>query len=126
MRNNIIAISLFLALLIFVYFSNKSLINLCDSLIEGSNQIEILLDEKDFESAQNKSQEMIKLINDKAVITAIYINHADFDCFFEEASELYIYTKCKDYTESLVAVNSLKELANNIKHLLSPTIENIF
>ena len=126
MKRLFIPITIFLCLLIFMYFANSSLINLCDYLIESSEEIEFLIEDKDYESCKNKIQEILTVLDDKTKITAVYINHADFDNFLEETNELYLYIKCEDYTNSLIAANSLKELAKNIEHLHEVTIENIF
>ena len=126
MRRSLIPIAIFFCLLIFMYFANSSLINLCDYLIESSEEIELFIENEDYESCKNKIEEILSFLDDKTMITAVYINHADFDNFLEETNELYVYTKCEDYTDSLIAANSLKELAKNIKHLHDVSIENIF
>ena len=126
MKRMFIPITIFFCLLIFIYFVNSSLINLCNYLIESSEEIEFLFKDKDYESCKNKIQEILTVLDDKTKITAVYINHADFDNFLEETNELYLYIKCEDYTNSLIAANSLKELAKNIEHLHEVTIENIF
>ncbi len=126
MKRMFIPITIFFCLLIFIYFVNSSLINLCNYLIESSEEIEFLIEDKDYESCKNKIQEILTVLDDKTKITAVYINHTDFDNFLEETNELYLYIKCEDYTNSLIAANSLKELAKNIEHLHEVTIENIF
>ena len=126
MKRMFIPITIFFCLLIFIYFVNSSLINLCKYLIESSEEIEFLIEDKDYESCKNKIQEILTVLDDKTKITAVYINHADFDNFLEETNELYLYIKCEDYTNSVIAANSLKELAKNIEHLHEVTIENIF
>lgn len=126
MKRMFIPITIFFCLLIFIYFVNSSLINLCNYLIESSEEIEFLIEDKDYESCKNKIQEILTVLDDKTKITAVYINHADFDNFLEETNELYLYIKCEDYTNSVIAANSLKELAKNIEHLHEVTIENIF
>lgn len=126
MKRSLIPIAIFFCLLIFIYFANSSLTDLCDYLIQSSEEIEFLIEDRNYESCKAKIQEIINVLNDKTIITAVYINHSDFDSFIEETNELYIYTKCEDYNDSLIAANSLKELAKNIKHLHDFTIENIF
>ena len=111
MKNTLPPIIIFLCLIFFVYFANSSLIALCDNLTESTNE---------------KAEDIVNLIDEKTVITAVYINHSDFDNLMDEAHELCLYTKCEDYMESLIAVNSLKEFAKNIKHLHETNIENIF
>lgn len=126
MKNTLAAIAIFLCVLFFVSFANSSLISLCDTLIESTSEIEELLENRDFETAQSKAENILELIDEKKVITAVYINHSDFDNLIDESLELALYTKCEDYMESLIAVNSLSEFARNIKHLHETNIENIF
>ena len=126
MKNTLAAIAMFLCLIFFVSFANASLIELCDTISESTDEIEELIENRDFETAQLKAQDIINLIDEKTIITAVYINHNDFDDLMDEAIELSLYTKCENYMESLIAVNSLKEFAKNIKHLHKTAIENIF
>ncbi|WP_143316656.1 DUF4363 family protein [Clostridium sp. HBUAS56017] len=126
MRSTIMSVIIFFSLLCFVYFANNSLIELCDTISDRTEEIELLISNKEWEKAYSSTNEIIDLIDKNQMVSSIYINHNDFDNLMDEAVELSLYTSCRDYTESIIAVNSLKNFAKNIKHLHNPNIENIF
>ncbi|MBE6051027.1 MAG: DUF4363 family protein [Clostridium sp.] len=126
MKSIITTLVIFSSLLGFVYFANNKLIELCDTITENSIAIEELVKEGNWSEAKTNTQEIINLIEEKTAISSVYINHSDFDDLTDEAIELSIYIDCKDSKESLIAVNSLKNFAKNIKHLHQTHIENIF
>ncbi|MBD7910293.1 DUF4363 family protein [Clostridium cibarium] len=126
MRSTIMSVIIFFSLLCFVYFANNSLIELCDTISNRTEEIELLISNKEWEKAYSSTNEIIDLIDKNQMVSSIYINHNDFDNLMDEAVELSLYTSCRDYTESIIAVNSLKNFAKNIKHLHNPNIENIF
>jgi hypothetical protein len=126
MKSTLISISIFVSLLCFVFFANNSLNKLCDTITESSEEIEELLTNKEWDKAYSYTDEVISLIEENQLLSSVYVNHNDFDNLMDEAVELSLYVGCRDYTESIVAVNSLKNFAKNIKHLHEPNIENIF
>ncbi len=126
MKSLITTLLIFASLLGFVYYANNTLIELCDNITENSINIEELIKENNWSEAKDNTQYILNLIEKKTVISSVYINHSDFDDLTDEAIELSIYIDCEDSTESLIAVNSLKNFAKNIKHLHQTHIENIF
>ena len=126
MKSLITTLLIFASLLGFVYYANNTLIELCDNITENSITIEELIKENNWSEAKDNTQYILNLIEKKTVISSVYINHSDFDDLTDEAIELSIYIDCEDSTESLIAVNSLKNFAKNIKHLHQTHIENIF
>ena len=126
MKSLITTLFIFASLLGFVYYANNTLIELCDNITENSINIEELIKENNWSEAKDNTQYILNLIEKKTVISSVYINHSDFDDLTDEAIELSIYIDCEDSTESLIAVNSLKNFAKNIKHLHQTHIENIF
>lgn len=126
MKSLITTLLIFASLLSFVYYANNTLIELCDNITENSITIEELIKENNWSEARDNTQYILNLIDKKTVISSVYINHSDFDDLTDEAIELSIYIDCEDSTESLIAVNSLKNFAKNIKHLHQTHIENIF
>ncbi|WP_294348750.1 DUF4363 family protein [uncultured Clostridium sp.] len=126
MKSLITTLLIFASLLGFVYYANNTLIELCDNITENSITIEELIKENNWSEARDNTQYILNLIDKKTVISSVYINHSDFDDLTDEAIELSIYIDCEDSTESLIAVNSLKNFAKNIKHLHQTHIENIF
>ncbi|MDS0528215.1 DUF4363 family protein [Clostridium sp. SHJSY1] len=126
MKSTLMSIFIFLALLCFVFFANNALIKLCDTISKSSEEIEALINNKDWERAYSQTDEIINLIDENQLLSSVYINHTELDNLMDEAVELSLYIDCRDHTESVIAVNSLKNFAKNIKHLHNPNIENIF
>jgi hypothetical protein len=126
MKSTILSIIIFISLLCFVFFANNSLIKLCDTISDSSEEIELLVNDKEWDKAYSSTSEIIDLIDKNQLLSSVYINHSDFDNLMDEAVELSLYIDCRDHTESIIAVNSLKNFAKNIKHLHNPNIENIF
>jgi len=126
MRNTLIAIIIFSSLLGFVYYANYTLLNLCEDVITGSEEIEVLIQEGNFEEAHKNSTILMELIEENGLLTSVYIDHNDFDNLQDEALQLSIYTSCKDTTESLISVGTLKNSAINLTALHKTNIKNIF
>ena len=126
MRNTLIAIIIFSSLLGFVYYANYALLNLCEDVITSSDEIEILIEEGNFEEAHKNSNILMDLIEENGLLTSVYIDHNDFDNLQDEALQLSIYTSCKDTTESLISVGTLKNSAINLTSLHKTNIKNIF
>ena len=126
MRNTLIAILIFSSLLGFVYYANYTLLNLCEDVITGSNEIEILIEEGNFEEAHKNSTILMELIEENGLLTSVYIDHNDFDNLQDESLQLSIYTSCSDTTESLISVGTLKNSALNLINLHKTSIRNIF
>ena len=125
MKNAIISIILFITVMASVFFLNKSLINLCDSIEKKSEELEITLTNGDFETAYLQSLELLSLIEENNFITSVYVNHQDFDSLTDEAVKLSIYATYEDYAESHASLHAMKYNAKHIKRLQIPTLENI-
>ena len=125
MKNAIISIILFITVMASVFFLNKSLINLCDSIEKKSEELEISLTNGDFETAYLQSLELLSLIEENNFITSVYVNHQDFDSLTDEAVKLSIYATYEDYAQSHASLHAMKYNAKHIKRLQIPTLENI-
>ena len=64
MKNAIISVVIFFSLLIAVIFINNSVLDLCDDINNKTDEIELILLDKDKELAYDKSIELIKQIKD--------------------------------------------------------------
>ncbi len=126
MKNIIASILIFLAVLGVVTYFNSSLINLCDKIQTDTKTIHAYIENEDWEDAYNESQKLSKDINKHNFVLSMYVNHKDFDDILDESIELCLYVQDKDPTESLIALYTLKNSANNMQKLHKPSIENIF
>lgn len=125
MKNAIISVLIFITVMFSLFFLNKEIINLCDTVEKKSEELEITLTEGNFEKAYIQSIELLDLIEKNNFITSIYVNHQDFDALNDEAIKLSIYATYEDYAESHASLHVLKSNAKHIKKLQIPTLENI-
>lgn len=125
MKNAMISIILFITVMTSIFFLNKSLLNLCDTIEKKSEELEITLTNGDFKTAYSQSLELLNLIEDNNFITSVYVNHQDFDSLNDEAIKLSIYATYEDYAQSHASLHAMKYNARHIKRLQIPTLENI-
>lgn len=126
MRNTIISIIIFLSLIFFVTYANNSLANLCDEIIDTSDSIEVMIDNKNWDEAYISSLDIIDKIENKNLLSSIYLNHCDFDNVLNEAIRLSVNIQSKNDSDSLVSANLLSNQALTIKDLHRATFKNIF
>lgn len=126
MKNTIASILIFLAVLGVVTYFNSSLTKLCNKIQTDTKTIHSSIENENWEDAYSESEKLSKTINKHAFVLSMYVNHRDFDDILDESIELCLYVQNKDPTESLIALYTLKNSANNIQKLHKPTIENIF
>ncbi|PRR84633.1 DUF4363 family protein [Clostridium vincentii] len=126
MKNTLITIIIFSSLVCFVYYANYTLLNLCEDVVTICDDIEILINDGDFNEAYENSIILIDLIEKNSLLASVYIDHNDFDNLQDESLQLSIYTSCSDTTESLISVGTLKNAALNLIGLHKTNIKNIF
>ncbi len=126
MKNAIISVIIFFTILIFVGFLNNSVLNICDNIENQLKEIETLLYNKDRENSYAKSLELLNYINEKDLITSVYVNHTDFDTIRYEMSRLCIYISQDDDREAYASLNVIKQQAKAVKHLQKIELNNIF
>ena len=110
----------------FVIYANNTLSSLCNNIENTCNELEILINDKNWETALIKTDKLITEITDNKRIISLYINHSDFDLLFNETLKLNLYVECKDNSESHASLHILKYTAQNIRALNTPSLENIF
>lgn len=125
MKNSIISLLLFIALVSGLLFLNHKFIALCSDVIERCEKIEELLDEKENSLAYENSVELLNLIKSKADIPAIYLNHVDYDSLMNESLKLSLYIKSNDKAESLATLHVIRYGAEHLKELQTPNLRNL-
>lgn len=126
MKNTIISIILFLAVLSFVGYSHYRLDSLCNHIEISCNEIEELIDSNSFEAASVMTDDLLSKIKDNHLLSSVYLNHNDFDMLSCETLKLSLYVECKNNDESRVALSLLRCYAVNVRKLHKLNIENIF
>ncbi|MBW6411315.1 DUF4363 family protein [Clostridium weizhouense] len=125
MKNVIFSILLFFSILILVYFSNNSLIKLCDNISTLAEDIEITLIKGEIEDAYIQSIDLLNLIHQDGFITSIYVNHQEFDNLVNDTVKLSVYLSHKDIPDANSTLHTLKYNTQNLKKLQKPTLKNI-
>lgn len=125
MKNTYISIILFAALIAVLFFLNYKFTDLCNEIVLSCDDIEILLNDFDEESAYEKSVNLLNLISEKADIPAIYLNHVDYDLIKNDSLKLSLYIRGDDRAESLATLHALRSTAQHLKELQSPNLKNI-
>lgn len=125
MRNTIISIIIFFALLGFVSYADNSLQDLCYNISIASEEIEYLISEEHWDDAYVRTIDLVNKIKDKNTIASIYLNHSDFELLVNEAVKLSLYVKLHDPIESNISVYILRSYANSSFRLNKTNIENI-
>lgn len=125
MRNAFLSILLFFFTMSCVYILNNSVINLCDDIKNQAEDIELKITSGDFEAGYNQSLILLNTIQEKNLVTSIYLSHQEFDNVLNEAVKLSTYLVHEDETEAHTSLHLLKHNTDHIKKLQSPNLENI-
>ena len=126
MKNAMISIGIFLGLLILIFFLNNSVLNICDSIKDKTDNMEIILLNENYEEAYEKSLELLEYLEENDFIPSIYTNHQDFDSIRHEAARLCVYISKNDMGEAYASLHFIKYNAETIKHLQRVSLGNIF
>ena len=126
MKNSLISLLLFLALIGFLLYADMSFKNLCTDIIDVCDELEESIKTNDKETNFELSMELFNMIQDRGGLAAIYINHVDYDVILNEALKLNVYIENDDESEAATSLHLLKYNTMHMKELQVPNIENIF
>ncbi|MBY0756699.1 DUF4363 family protein [Clostridium sardiniense] len=126
MKNVIISLILFLAVMGFMLFANSKLIQLCNDISTESSQIEELLNAKKWDESYAASVKLLNKLEEDGTVSSVYINHTEVDALIDNTVKLTVLVKCKDESESLSTLHVIKYNAERIKELQYPSLKNIF
>lgn len=125
MKNTILSIGLFLILFVCLFFADKSLDATCNTIAIKCEEIEILINTKDYDKCYTESVDLLRLMERKCCSASMYVNHVDYDCLINEALKLCIYVKEEDYSESLASLHILRYGARNMKDIQKTNLKNL-
>lgn len=126
MRNSLISISLFIILIVGLFYLNNEFIKICSKAEISSNEIEELISNKEYDLAYDKSEELLSYIDGNDGVPAIYLNHTDYDVIVNECLKLCIYIEERDISEALASLHIIKYSVTHLKDLQKVNIKNIF
>jgi uncharacterized protein (DUF849 family) len=104
---------------------NNSVLALCDNIKMQSEDIELEITAGQNEEAYYKSLQLLNTIQEKNIITSIYLSHQEFDNLINEAVKLSTYLVHDDKTEADASLHLLKYNTEHLKKLQIPSLTNI-
>ena len=125
MRNALLSVLFFFSIMIGVYFLNNSVISLCTNIKNQCEDIELKMADGKIQEAYYDSLELLNSIEEKNLVTSIYLSHQEFDNLLNEALKLSTYLIHEDETEAHASLHLVKYNADHIRKLQIPTLENI-
>ena len=125
MRNSIISVALFIALLVGLFFLNNKFVKLCNEIILKCDLIEEYLNNYEEDKAYEDAVALIDMIIEEADVPAIYLNHVDYDLLKNDALKLSLYIKGEDRAESLATLHSVRSTAEHLRDLQMPNLKNL-
>lgn len=125
MRNALLSILIFIFTMFCVYILNNSILALCDDIKLETETIELEITAGEYEEAYNKSLQLLTLIEEKNLLTSIYLSHQEFDNLLNEAVKLSTYLVHGDEIEAHASLHLLKHNTEHLKKLQIPSLENI-
>ena len=124
-KNSLISLSLFLVLIIFLFYADFKFKELCTDIVNICDEMEDSIKTADSEVSFQKAMDLFDMIQERGSIAAIYINHMDYDVMLNEALKLSVYLENDDESESEASLHLLKYSTKHMKELQVPNIENI-
>ncbi|WP_066890932.1 DUF4363 family protein [Clostridium nigeriense] len=125
MRNSIISVALFIALLVGLFFLNNKFVKLCNEIILKCDLIEEYLNNYEEDKAYEDAVALIDMIIEEADVPAIYLNHVDYDLLKNDALKLSLYIRGEDRAESLATLHSVRSTAEHLRDLQTPNLKNL-
>lgn len=126
MKNSIISICLFLILVGFLFYADTKFKNLCTDIVKTCENMEDKLTTANQKDNLKEAMDLFNMIDKKGDIAAIYINHMDYDQILNESLKLSVYVEKYDSSEADASLHLLKYMAEHMRDLQVPNLENIF
>ena len=121
-KNSLISLSLFLVLIIFLFYADFKFKELCTDIVNICDEMEDSIKTADSEVSFQKAMDLFDMIQERGSIAAIYINHMDYDVMLNEALKLSVYLENDDESESEASLHLLKYSTKHMKELQVPNI----
>ena len=126
MRNVIITIFMFSAIILMCFISIKYLNRISSTMYTENASIINDIKDEDWKSAVSNSQHMSKDWHVYSNRCSVFVNHTLIDDISLEEHKLEAYITTKDKDEALASASSIKFLLERIKKLETINIENFF
>ncbi|NLM33875.1 MAG: DUF4363 family protein [Clostridiales bacterium] len=126
MKNFWISLSIFIAMIIGIFFTLDYINSVCKEVEDKSVELEYLINAEKWQEADKLSNELYYKWISKAKIMSIFVNHGEIDALNNEILKLTQYVKCKSKDEALASNHTVKFYSKSIADLQRVTFSNIF
>ncbi|MCB2311008.1 DUF4363 family protein [Clostridium tagluense] len=126
MKNVYLAFSLFIIMIIGIFFSINTINQSCANLQDLNCTLESYILKENYKDAYNLSLDYIAQWKRDSKFLTIYIHHEDLDHVDNEVLKLTQYIKTRNKSEALATVHVMKYLVDHIKSHEKVSISNIF
>lgn len=126
MKNIIITIILFGAMIFACFISLKYLNKISYNMYSYSNSIKNYIYDDNWEAASKQSKKLSKDWHIYSSNCSLFVNHTLIDDISVEEHKLEEYIKCKNKDEALASSNSIQFLIERIRKLEKFNIQNVF
>lgn len=125
MRNIIIAVAIFFAMILTLVFSVRYLGSICDTLDKKYSTLEKYVENENWDKAGSYSESVSKKWKNYSHTMSIFVHHQEIDDINIEMSKMEQYIKNKNKEESLASISALKFLVSHIINLEKINTENL-
>lgn len=126
MKNIYISISVFIVMLIAMFFSISYLNKVCRELEAANKKVQNYIEAEDWNKAYSASENFKKKWDKYSNNISIFVNHQEIDNIEIETAKLPQFIKEKTKDEALATVKVIDFLIDHVKKLESITLQNIF
>lgn len=126
MRNIIISVAVFLAMIIAIFFSIGYLNRISSNLQTLNDDLEQYISEEKWDKAYKTSMDFTNQWEKRSKVIKLFVNHQEIDNIEMELWKLPQYVKENTKDEALASVHVLKFLLKHISNLEKVNIQNIF
>ncbi|MBL4936788.1 DUF4363 family protein [Clostridium sp. YIM B02515] len=126
MRNIIISVTVFLAMITAIFFSIGYLNRISSNLQILNDDLEKYISEEKWDKAYKTSMDFTNQWEKHSKVIKLFVNHQEIDNIEMELWKLPQYIKEKSKDEALASVHVLKFLLKHISSLEKVNIQNIF
>jgi len=126
MKNILIPLTLFVAMIGGMIYSISSLSNTCTSMSTTNINLEKLVVEERWDEANIVAEKLMDEWNLHSKKICIFVNHREIDNIHSEISKLTQYVNYHNKDESMASIYAIKFLFEHIVNLERVELENIF
>lgn len=126
MKDMVVSFILFILLMLLIILPTRYLNNVCKSLTEDTDNIEVLVCNEKWDESYALSIQLLDSWQEHKDTVSIFAPHIEIDNINMEIYKLSQFVKCRDKSESLASIHLIKFLVNHVNDLNKASIQNIF